>query len=447
MAVMEETSVYLSGFEQLARRLAAGDPSWLASIRREAIEAFAAKGFPTTSDERWRATNVAPIARVPFAPAPHAGGNGLSAESLERATYGIRASARLVFIDGRFSAELSAAGPLLAGVRAGSLARALRSDPDLLEPHLARYARPADHAFVALNTAFIEDGGFVRVPRGVVLDAPVHMIFVSKAAVEPTVRSPRNLVIAEESSSVTVVESYVRSGDALYFTNAVTEVVVGENAKVEHVKLQRESERAFHVAVLEARVGRSGTFASHSISLGGSLARTDIDVELVDEGADCTLNGLFMATGRQHVDHHTTIDHAMPRGTSRELYKGILDGSARGVFDGKIIVRPDATKTDARQTNRNLLLSEDSLIDTKPQLEILNDDVKCSHAATIGRLDEDALFYLRSRGIDRESARAMMTKAFASDVVAGIQLGSIRDGLDTEVSEWMARRGRGEVTA
>ena len=259
------------------------------------------------------------------------------------------------------------------------------------------------------------------------------------------VTHPRTLIVAEAGSRATIVESYVGTGRGVYFTNAVTEMILGEGAVIEHYKIQTETLESYHVAVSDARLARDSALTSYSVSIGGALVRNDLNALLDAEGADCTLNGLFLAGDAQLVDNHTTIDHAKPRCTSRELYKGVLDGRSRGVFDGRIIVRQDAQKTDARQTNRNLLLSEEALIDTKPQLEILNDDVKCSHAATIGRLDENALFYLRSRGIDHRSARDMLMRAFASDVLAGVRIASLRSGLEAAVSVWLARRDRSEV--
>jgi Fe-S cluster assembly protein SufD len=257
--------------------------------------------------------------------------------------------------------------------------------------------------------------------------------------------TPRNLIVAESGSQVTVVESYGGAGDSACFTNAVTEIVVGDGASVAHYKIERESERAFHVATIHARQGRGASFTSHSVALGGALVRNDIRSVLAGEGADCALNGLYLLRGRQHVDHHTVIDHAAPHGTSRELYKGVLDGSSRGVFDGKIIVRPDAQKTDAQQVNRNLIISDEALVDTKPQLEIRADDVKCTHAATIGRIDPEMLFYLRSRAIDERTARGMLLRAFVGDVLGRMKVEPLRAGLESLLAKRMAPAGAGEA--
>jgi Fe-S cluster assembly protein SufD len=309
-----------------------------------------------------------------------------------------------------------------------------------LEPYLARYARYQDHSFVALNTAFIEDGAFVSIPSGKIVEEPIHLFFVSTAAGEATVSHPRNLILVGNDSQVTIVESYVGLNHGVTWTNAVTEIVVGESAVVEHYKLQWEREEAFHTATLQVHESRSSNFTSHSVALGGSLVRNEVNVALDGEGGECTLNGLYLATGRQHVDNHTRIDHVKPHCTSRELYKGVLEGKARGVFNGKIYVHKAAQKTDARQTNKNLLLSADASVDTKPQLEIYNNDVKCTHGSTIGQLDEDALFYLRARGIGLETARSLLTYGFISDIVGRIKLASIRDQLESFVTTRLEQR-------
>ena len=325
------------------------------------------------------------------------------------------------------------------GVKAGSLASALDSDGGLLEEHLARYASYRRNAFTALNTAFVEDGAFVYLPKDAVVKEPIHLLFLSTASKDPAVCHPRNLIVAGSSAQATVIESYAGLEGGVYFTNAVTEIVTGEQSRIDHTRLQRESERAFHVATMEVSQHRDSAFASRSISIGAKLVRNDLNVLLNGEGCDCTLDGLYLAGGEQHVDNHTTIDHAKPHCSSRELYKGILDGKSTGVFNGKIIVRKDAQKTDARQTNNNLLLSEESLINTKPQLEILADDVKCTHGATIGQLDEEALFYLRTRGIGDAAARSLLTYAFASEIIGRIRIQPIQCRLDLLLSRSLSK--------
>ncbi|MEK7341221.1 MAG: Fe-S cluster assembly protein SufD, partial [Candidatus Binatota bacterium] len=287
-----------------------------------------------------------------------------------------------------------------------------------------------EHAFVALNTALMRDGAFVYVPAGEMVKEPIQLLFISVAGKEATVSHPRNLIVIGRGGQATVVESYCGVEEEIYFTNAVTEIVVGENGVGEHYKVQREGGKAFHIATLQARLERNSNFSSHSISLGGALVRNEVNAVLDGEGGECTLNGLYMVSGGQHVDNHTRIDHVKAHCNSRELYKGVLDGKSRGVFSGKIYVHEGAEKTDAKQTNNNLLLSQEALIDTKPQLEIYNNDVKCAHGSTIGQLDQDAIFYLRSRGISREDARNLLTYAFASDVISRIRIDPMRAQMD-----------------
>ena len=430
--VAQELAGYLSDFEQFEKDGATGAASWVHQLRTAAIARFAELGFPTTRHEEWKYTAVAPIAKVPFTRLGHEGPVLLSG-ALERLGFGLSEGARLVFVNGRYSEEFSSLRALPGGVRMGSLASALAADSERIQPHLARYARYQDHAFVALNTAFIEDGAFLNVPAGKVVGDPIHLLFISTARGTATASHPRNLIVVGNNSQVTIVETYVGSDTAVYFTNAVTEIVVGENAALDHYKLQRESEEAFHVATLQVHQARNSTVASHSIALGGALVRNDVNVILDGEGGECTLDGLYMTTGQQHVDNHTRIDHARPHGLSRQLYKGILDGQSRGVFSGKIVVHPAAPKTDAKQTNKNLLLSGDALIDTKPQLEINNNDVKCTHGSSIGRLDEESIFYLRSRGIGEEMARDLLTYAFASEIINRIRGEPLRATLENLV--------------
>ncbi|TMA09640.1 MAG: Fe-S cluster assembly protein SufD [Deltaproteobacteria bacterium] len=420
---------YCADFERFKQKAARNGGGWTYPLRKTAISRFAEVGFPTTRDEEWKYTSVAPIVKVRFRradPRP----NGVVPRALAQTGAGELAKNRLVFVNGHYSERLSSVGSLPGGVKVESLAAALVNDPAAVEPYLARHASYQDHAFVALNTAFMEDGAFVHVPKGCVIDEPIHLLFVSTSNGEATVSYPRNLIVIDSDSQVKIVESYVEVGGRGYLTNGVTEVIAGENSVIDHCKLERENETAFHVATLQARLGRSSNFVSHSITLGGALIRNDVNVMLDGEGGDCTLNGLYLGTGERHIDNHTRIDHMKPHCVSRELYKGILDGKVKAVFNGKIVVGKDARKTDAKQTNRNLLLSEEATIDTKPQLEIFNNDVKCSHASTIGRLDENALFYLRSRGLGLETARALLTYAFASEVVNQIKIAPVRAGLD-----------------
>jgi Fe-S cluster assembly protein SufD len=387
-------------------------------LREAAFARFGKLGLPTTQDEEWKYTSLAPLAQMRFEPAPDA-----TVRDIDRWTLG-NGAIRLVFVNGRYRPELSSRAP--GGAFAGSLAFALAERPELVERELARHADHHRDALTALNTAFVEDGAFVHLPAGAVLEHPIHLLYVSSAPEKPTLTQPRNLIVAGANSQATVVETYAGVAGEVYFTNAVTEVVLGENARLDHYKLQEESARSFHLAATQVRCGRDSRFNSHSVALGAALARNELRALFASEGGECTLDGLYVATGKQHLDNRTLVDHQSPRCTSRELYKGVLDGHSRGVFSGRVLVRQDAQKTDASQTNKNLLLSDDAVVDTKPQLEIFADDVKCAHGAAVGQLDENALFYLRTRGIGQEAARGLLTYAFASEMVNRVRLGPLR---------------------
>lgn len=423
--VMEQQDVYLSSFRALESGLAAKGPPWLHQVRREAIQRFAQLGFPTTLQEEWRFTNVAPIAKISFHPASE-DASAWTAEDLEPALLEDSLDIRLVFVNGQYCEEASSVRKLPSGVKAGSLARALQGSDGLLEEHLARYADYRNHPFLALNTAFWQDGAYLRIPKGTVIEKPIHILFVSTADGAPLVSYPRSLILADRDSQVTLIESYVGLSGGICFSNAVSEIVASENTMIHHYKLQIENKRSYHIATLQVHQNRSANFSSCSVSLGGALVRNEVNAVLDAEGAECALNGLYMAQDRQLVDNRTVIDHAKPHGTSRQLYNGILDGHATGVFNGRIIVRPDAKKTDAIQKNRNLLLSEDAVINTKPQLEIFANDVRCTHGATIGQMDPEALFYLWSRGIGPEEARNILIYAFAGEIFERIRSAPVR---------------------
>jgi Fe-S cluster assembly protein SufD len=419
-----KTSTYLSAFERLDSGRS-HEPAWLRATRRAGAGAFERLGFPTTRDEEWRFTNVAPIAETAFAPAPP---SAVSRADAQRFTIPGIDGPVLVFVDGRYAAALSAVAG--TGVTVTSLADALERDPSRLEPHLGRHVTFTDRAFAALNTALFEDGAFVAVPDNLVVEQPIQILFLSTATATPAASHPRALVLAGRNSQVKVIETFAALGASRGLTNAVTEVVVGPGAVVDHYRLQRESETAFHIGHTQFQLGRSSTSSSHALAFGGLIARHEAVAVLADEGAECTLNGLYLADGVRLIDNHTEIDHAMPHGSSHEVYKGILDGRARGVFNGRIRVRPDAQKTDAKQTNKTLLLSDNAQVNTKPQLEIFANDVKCTHGATVGQLSEDALFYLRTRGIGADDARSLLVRAFATDVTSRITLEPVRVELD-----------------
>ncbi len=420
---------YVRSFETFAST--AGGADWLQTIRREAIECFSELGFPTKRDEDWKFTNVAPLAGTEFVAA-----NGASAEaaSLEAFRLPDGNGPRFVFVNGRYSAQLSS--PVeRGGFKAGSLAAALTDYPELVERHLARYADYRHDGFTALNTAFLQDGGFVYAPKGVIVEEPVHLLFVSTEAEDPTIMHPRTLIIAEAGSQLTVVEEFVSLGDGVHFSNVVTELVAGDNAVVRHCVIEREGEEAFNIGTLRIEQGRDSNVSSHSILIGGRLVRNNVHPVMAGEGGHCLINGLFLPHGRQHIDNFMRVEHAAPHCDSRQFYNGILDGHAHGVFAGIIVVHKDAQKTDAKQTNRNLLLSKNAQVDSKPQLEIYADDVKCTHGATIGQLDSDAIFYLRARGVPEADARALLIYAFANENLERIQDRAVRAYAEAVVAE------------
>lgn len=420
--LLEVKDHYLADFVRASAAKDGGEPAWLARARDTAMNRFYESGFPTTSQEDWRFTDVGPIAETPFRAAKRVP----DAAPLAGITDGPLRSCQLAFVNGRFAPRISSTLGLPDGVRVRSLAEVLKTGAAGLEPHVGRHAGAGTHPFAALNTAFFKDGAAIHVPRGVVVPEPIHLLFVTIGDGEPSVFHPRVLMTLEDHAQATVVESYIGQGAGAYFMNAVAEIELGESAVLDWSKLQRESIQAFHMASVSVVQARASTFTSHAITLGGAIARNDVAAVLAGEGAECTLNGLYQATGRQLVDNHTTIDHQKPQGTSRQLYKGVLDGHARGVFNGKVIVRPDAQKTDAVQSNKNLVLSDDATIDTKPELQIFANDVKCKHGATIGQLDADVLFYLRSRGIGERAARGLLVHAFASEILDQVRQEAVR---------------------
>ncbi len=440
-----ETAQYISHFEESTRELGARRETPIDLLRKDALARFSERGFPTMREEDWKYTDLAPLAKTRFRLAPPSGPNGLSREALEKGL-GEGWGTRLVFLNGRFVPALSRAAALPPGVAVSSIVEGIAADPERVAEHLGSAAGHEDFALVALNTAFLRDGACVRVPDGVVVEDPIHLLFLSSVPGEPIVCHPRTLVVAGRNSQVTVVESYAALDGGVAFTNAVTEILAGEGSVVNHCKVERESPKSFHVATLAARVGRSSRFASHAVLIGGGLVRNDVIAVLGEEGASCALNGLYMAEGTQHMDNRTLIDHVRPHCASQETYKGVLDGKSRAVFNGEIIVRADAQKTDAHQINRNLVLSDEALVNTKPRLRILANDVKCTHGATVGMLDEDALFYLRSRGIEETAARGLLVYAFASDVIAEIPARPLRLALQHLVQARLPESMRGELT-
>ena len=420
----QQLESYLESFSEFEKLAAGHDLPWLRKLRRDTFARFCEVGFPTTHDEDWRFTNVSGIAQTPFRLTRN-GRARLSHQELEPWRHpGV--ACQLVFVNGCFARELSLLGKLTDGVKVNSLAAEISGNPGAIEPHLGRYLDIRRDAFCALNTAFTEDGAYLHIRRGTLVEEPIYLLFVSTAEDAPSMSHPRNLIVAEEDSQATFVEDYVSFGGGAAFSNTVTELVAGDHSVLSHYLLEREHKRAFNVSTLRIQQGRSTNVVSHSVLLGGALVRNNVHPLLAGEGGECLINGLFIGNAEQHLDNYMLVEHAGLRCGSRQFYNGILDGHAHGVFHGRIIVHKDAQKTDAKQTNRNLLLSDDAQIDTKPQLEIYADDVKCTHGATIGQIEGDALFYLRSRGIDEVSARKLLLFAFASECLDRMKQGPVR---------------------
>ena len=438
--VSERQEKYLESFTDLLQRNPG--PGWLRRLREEAYARFSERGLPTLRDEDWRFTSVAPITEKAFTPARD-GRELLSARALKPFRLA-GLGAQLVFVNGKFARELSVLGTLPHGVKAGSLAQVISTQGDMVEQHLGRYADFRDDAFTALNTAFIQDGAFINVPRGTIVEHPISVLYVSIGDAGPQMVHPRNLIIVGEESQAAVIEDYISLNSGVFFSNVVTELVAGDAAVVSHYMLEREDEQAYNISTLRIQQGRSANVASHSVLLGGALVRNNVHPVLAGEGSDCLINGLFIGRNRQHMDNYMKVEHASPHCGSRQFYNGILDDHARGVFHGRIIVHKDAQKTDAKQTNRNLLLSDNAQIDTKPQLEIYADDVKCTHGATIGQISEEALFYMRSRGLEEKAARALLLFAFASESLERMKAGPVREYLEKLVPQWLPTGVRDE---
>lgn len=422
-----KNETFLQVFAEVERGRTAGDPPFLRRLRQAAIARFDELGLPGPRNEDWKFTSIQHLARIPFRPHP---GGSPEDETLRQELISAGEAYQLTFVDGAFNWELSVLPTADAGFTLTALSEALSTHPELVERHLGRHAPYHEQAFTALNTACLTDGAFLHVPRGRQLDRPIYLTFLTTECDTPTICQPRNLLVVEEGATVTLAESYLGADDTQYLTNAVTETFLGSRAVMDHYRIQREGRQATHVSNLYLAQEGNSAFSSHLVSLGGALVRNEAHATFLGEYGECTLNGVYLGRGTQHIDNHTVIDHAQPHCASHELYKGILDGMAQGVFNGKIFVRPDAQKTDAKQTNQTLLLSDDATINTKPQLEIYADDVKCTHGATVGNLREDAVFYLRSRGIGLEAARAMLTYAFANDIVGRIKLDRLRVRLE-----------------
>jgi len=437
---IQQIETYLEKFTEFQHvNLGQGLP-WLRRLREDAFALFCETGFPTTHDEDWRFTNLTAIARTPFV-LPSRGAAQISRADLQHWRME-EAAIELVFVDGRFARELSVLDDSQRSLFISGLEEAFLGRPEEIEAHLGHYLNTRRDPFCALNTAFAADGAYVHVGRAAVLDGPIHLLFVSTTSNSPTMIHPRNLVVVEEESQATIIEEYVSLGKSgAILCNSATELIAGENATVSHYLIEREHTEAFNISTLRIQQERSANVASHSLLLGGGLVRNNVHPVLAGEGGECLINGLFIGHGRQHLDNYMHVEHASPHCNSRQFYNGILDGHAHGVFHGRIVVHKAAQKTDAKQTNRNLLLSDDAQIDTKPQLEIHADDVKCTHGATIGQIDADALFYLQSRGIDKASARKILLLAFAGECLERMAPGSARDHAERLIQSYLLSLG------
>jgi len=428
LEIKDIKNLYIDNFGKFENSLNGGASSPIHKIRKEAISNFSKLEFPTTRNEEWKYTSIAPLLRHAFVPAENK--YSIKHEQVKKYLFDELEHSLLVFVNGIFSEELSELKDLPEGVIAGSIDAAIENHYDIVIKHFSRYADYKEQIFTALSTAYTRDGAFIYIPQGKIIEEPFHILYLSSSPGENILIQPRNLFVAGKNSQATIIEHYASIDDDVYFTNTVTEIFTDENAVLDHVKLQDESRYAFHIARMEVDQERNSNFSSNMISFGAELSRNDLNTRFNDSGGECMLNGLFMIGGTQLFDVHTMIDHAKPNCNSHEHYKGILDEKSRGVFNGKVMVRPDAQKTNAFQENNNIILSDNALVNTKPQLEIFADDVKCSHGATIGQLEDEALFYLKSRGIGDKKARGMLIHAFASEVVSSIKVETIRNYLE-----------------
>ncbi len=423
----ESTSRYMAEYPTLAPELPGQNLPWLQQLRKAGLSKFSATGFPSAREEEWRYTNVSAIEKKLFAPVL----DFISAQPNLQAIDPVWLKAQqledawsVALVNGHFSAELSVLDGLPDGVKAMSMAAALMALPEWLQPYLGQAVQPDEHGFVAFNSAWFTDGVFIHVPIKQVLAKPIQILNIATQA--DVLATTRNLVVVDCSTEMTLIETFVAATDAAYLSTSVTEVFAGENATLTHYKLQAESDKAYHFGGIYVKQAQDACFAHHNFAFGGLLARCDIHTDL-GQASECDLNGLYLGVKRQHLDNHTRINHLKPHGISREMYKGVLDDRARGVFQGRVVVAEDAQKTDSQMNNRNLLLSNDAEADTKPQLEIYADDVKCGHGVTVGQLDEKSVFYLQSRCVDEETARNILTFAFANEMVDKIKIKSLHD--------------------
>lgn len=428
---------FLDAYKPFELSITGQEPAWLTGLRKKAIGEFERLGYPTTRHEDWRFTNLESFTKVPFALSNGALDRSAVRAAIDRVSFHGLETYTAVFVNGRFLPELSSIESLPQGMVLTGIGDGLDKYADLIRANLGMHADFDSYTFSALNTAFMADGVFLWFDAGVVLDKPIHAVYVSSGDGKTAASFPRNLIILEKESKATIIESFVGIDDEEYLTNSVSEIVVDDNAQLTHYKLQRENKKAYHFATTAVRQGKDSRFESMNISLGGRLTRNDVFARLEGESAHSSLDGFYLLDGEQQVDNFTRMVHAAESCTSRQIFKGILDGKSHGVFDGRILVEKGAQKTDAVQTNRNLLLSDDAVANAKPQLEIYADDVKCTHGATTGQLDENQLFYLRSRGFELTRAKALLTYAFVGELIEEIKLEPMREELSREVIAMM----------
>jgi Fe-S cluster assembly protein SufD len=431
LELLKEEDTTAADFRRFMETRAANEPAWLRLLREKAFARFEANGFPSVKEEDWKYTNVAAVTKANFAPATP---NGAAASNIDTLIPAEAQNSTLVQVNGFFRTELSQLAALPSGVEISSFADALASPEraKVVRDHFENSDSDESNGFRALNLSYSE-GLLIYIPAGLAIEAPIHLLFVSEGADRPQAAFPRILIVAAPNSSATIIETHTSSAQQVYLTNATIDLQLADGANIKHYKVQRESTAAFHIATTTADLGANANYDTITINLGAALCRHDIDVTMDHEGASCSVDGLYMVDGNQHTDTHSMIDHRQPRCRSHQLYKGILDGSSRAVFNGKVFVRHGAQQTDAHQTNKNLLLSNEAQVDTKPQLEIFADDVKCAHGAAVGQLDEDELFYLESRGINPGLAKNMLTYGFAEEVIEKIPIESIKRQLDEVV--------------
>lgn len=428
---------YQAVFQSFEKKRSSNSPSWLGALRRSAFSRFTQIGFPTVRDEDWRLTNIEPFVKDPFHfvfdPSP----DGLTTERIPQFFLGPEKEGDLlVFINGFLSKEFSRISEKDSSLRIGSLTQALQECPEIVRNFLGKIVPYERNGFTALNTALFQDGAFVYLGEGKSSERPLCLLFITSPPQEHWIAQPRNLIVLEAGARALLFESYVSFSTRSYFTNVVTEIVLKKKAHLDHYKIQKEAKSSgCHVATTQIQLEEGSRFLSTAVSLGAKLGRENLNVTLNNQETECTLNGLYLVSEGQHTDHHTRVDHLKPRGTSRQLYKGILKGKGTAVFNGKIYVHQNAQKSDAEQINKNLLLSEQATIHTKPELEILHDDVKCTHGAAVGQIDEDQLFYLRSRGIQEKKAHVLLTQGFAREITDRIKMKALQEGLERLVLE------------